>query len=100
MTVRRSGIPATRPPVNSHPRSAAIPTAAQPHKFTGASDEQEGMKAELNGTQLQSLRSKMQPLVEQETELLKQRMQEQEQLQSLQTKLKQLKAESGGDTPR
>ena len=33
MTVRGSGIQATRPPVNSHPRSAAIPTAAQPHKF-------------------------------------------------------------------
>ncbi len=57
----------------------------------GASDEQEGMKAELNGTHLQGVRNKSQPLVEQETELHKQLDQERQQLQALQTKLKQLK---------
>lgn len=57
----------------------------------GASGEQEGMKTELNGTHLQGVRNKTQPLVEQETELQKQLEQEQQQLQVLQTKLKQLK---------
>ncbi len=56
------------------------------------SGEQEGMKAELNGSHLQGIRSKAQPLIEQESELLRQLAQEQEQLQSLQTKLRQLKA--------
>lgn len=65
-----------------------------------ASGEQEGMKAELNGTHLQGIRNKTQPLVEQETELLRQLAQEQEQLQALQTKLKQLKAASGDETRR
>lgn len=65
-----------------------------------ASGEQEGMKAELNGTHLQGIRNKTQPLVEQETELLRQLAQEQEHLQALQTKLRQLKAASGGETRR
>ena len=60
----------------------------------GASDEQEGMKAELNSTHLRGVRNKTQPLVEQETELHKQLEQERQQLEALQTKLKQLKAES------
>ena len=66
----------------------------------GASGEQEGMKAELNGTHLPGARSKTQPLVEQETELQRQLEQEQQQLQSLQTKLKQLKVESGVEPRR
>ena len=58
---------------------------------TGASDEQEGMKAELNGTHLRGVRNKSQPLVEQEAELHKQLEQEQQQLLALQTKLKKLR---------
>lgn len=65
-----------------------------------ASSEQEGMKAELNGTHLQGVRNKTQPLMEQETELLRQLAQEQEQLQVLQTKLKRLKIESGVEPRR
>jgi chromosome segregation ATPase len=61
----------------------------------GSSDEQEGMKAELNGPLLESVRRKTQPLGEQETELLKQLAHEQNQLQSLQTKLKQLNSKQG-----
>lgn len=64
------------------------------------SGEQEGMKAELNGSHLQGIRSKNQPLIEQESELLRQLAQEQEQLQVLQTKLKRLKIESGVEPRR
>ena len=44
-----------------------------------ATGEQEGMKAELNGTHLQSIRSKRQPIDEQRAELQTQLQQEQQQ---------------------
>lgn len=59
----------------------------------GASSEQEGMKAKLNGTQLQGVQNKSLPLVEQESEVYRQLEEERQHLQALQAKLKSLKGE-------
>jgi chromosome segregation ATPase len=63
-----------------------------------SNSEHEGMKNKLNGTHLQGIRNKRQPLDQQWGELQAQLQQEHQQLQTLQKKLAQLKAESAPQT--
>jgi chromosome segregation ATPase len=62
--------------------------------------EQEGAKAELSGTHLKGVQSRRQPLAEQASEIRAQLREEQQRLQEMRKKLRQLKGEGAAEPGR